>query len=120
MGFFVFVIGFFFQLTANFLYDDDAGGGTIIGQYILAWFSPVILAKGLLDIGAAQPGYSFGDIVDNTDKWPLIQVSVFVWPHAPALLAVDALLTAPARDATAVVRVAGAGFLPLPRTGALL
>jgi hypothetical protein len=32
MGFFVFVIGFFFQLTAVFLYDDDAGGGTIIGQ----------------------------------------------------------------------------------------
>ena len=32
MGFFVFVIGFFFQLTAVFLYDDDASGGTIIGQ----------------------------------------------------------------------------------------
>jgi hypothetical protein len=78
MGFFVFVIGFFFQLTANFLYDDDTGGGTAIGQYILAFFSPVLLAKGLIDIGNAQPGYSFGDIIDNTDKWPLIQVSVVV------------------------------------------
>jgi hypothetical protein len=33
-----------------------------------------MLAKGLNDIGEAQPGYSFGDIIDNTDKWPLIQV----------------------------------------------
>lgn len=77
MGFFVFVIGFFFQLTAVFLYDDDASGGTVIGQYILAWFSPVMLAKGLNDIGEAQPGYSFGDVVDNTDKWPLIQL--YIW-----------------------------------------
>jgi hypothetical protein len=33
-----------------------------------------MLAKGLNDIGEAQPGYSFGDVIDNTDKWPLIQV----------------------------------------------
>jgi hypothetical protein len=38
LGFFVFVIGFFFQLTALFLYSDTASGGTVIGQVPLLFF----------------------------------------------------------------------------------
>jgi len=36
-----------------------------------------MLAKGLYDIGAAQPGYSFADIFNNTSTWPLIQL--YIW-----------------------------------------
>jgi ATP-binding cassette subfamily A (ABC1) protein 5 len=81
IGFLLFAVSFLFPFAVGNLYSDNTSVGYEPLEYILAFFSPVMLAKGLGDLSNAASnnnGLSFTNIGNNTSNFPLAEVYGFV------------------------------------------